>query len=183
MNKKKIGLIILIILIIAIGAFLLFRLCNKTEKINDLKITYSDKVIKFNDFSKDFKVEKTITITNTGKESHTYSLEWESVKNSLVKQNTFTYEITCTGPRCAELGTSQVPVASAKVYNQVLIEAGKTQEYKIIFTYTGTDKGNFSGKLKVYPEIIDKKKIEEQERIEREKIESELKKEESKTKA
>ena len=175
MNKKKIGLIIVIILVLGIGLFLALKCCNKTEKVNDVKITYSDKVIKFNDFSKDFKEEKTIKVVNTGKESHTYSLEWEAIKNTLAKQNTFTYEIKCTGPRCAELGTSQVPVASAKVYQQVLIEAGKTQEYKIIFTYTGTDKGKFSGKLKVYPEIIDKKKIEEQEKKEREKMEQEMK--------
>ncbi len=175
MNKKKIGLIIVIILVLGIGLFLALKCCNKTEKVNDVKITYSDKVIKFNNFSKDFKEEKTIKVVNTGKENHTYSLEWEAVKNTLAKQNTFTYEIKCTGDRCAELGTSQVPVASAKVYQQVLIEAGKTQEYKIIFTYTGTDKGKFSGKLKVYPEIIDKKKIEEQEKKEREKMEKEMK--------
>ena len=155
--------------------FLVLNTCNKTENINDLKITYSDKKVTFNDFSKDFKVEQTITIENTSKENKTYSLEWSEVKNTLSKQNVFTYEIKCTGDRCATLGKSQVPVASAKVYNQVLIESGKTQEYKVIYTYTGTDKGKFSGKLKVYPEIIDKKKIEEQEKKERERLEKEMK--------
>ncbi len=182
MNKKKIGLIIIIILIAGISLFFILK-NSGTEKINDLKITYSDKVIRFNNFSKDFKVEKTITITNTGKESHTYSLEWSDVKNTLLKQNLLTYEITCTGDRCASLGTSQVPVASATVYQQVLIESAKTQSYKIIFNYSGTDKGKFSGKLKVHPEIIDKKKIEEQEKKERARIEAENKKEETKTKA
>ena len=156
--------------------FLVLNTCNKTENINDLKITYSDKKVTFNDFSKDFKVEQTITIENTGKENKTYSLEWSDVKNTLVKQNAFTYEIKCSGDRCATLGVSQVPVASATVYNQVLIEGGSKQGYNIIYNYKGSDKGKFTGKLKVYPEIIDKKKIEEQEKKERERLEKELEK-------
>ena len=177
MNKKRILLIIVIILILGIGLFLVLRICNTTEKINDLEIAYSDKRVTFNNFSKNFKVEQTITIENTSKESKTYSLEWSEVKNTLVKQNAFTYEIKCSGDRCATLGTSQVPVASAKVYQQVLIESGKIQEYKIIFTYTGSDKGKFTGKLKVYPEIIDTKKQEEQDKKEHERMEKELEKE------
>ena len=173
MNKKKICLIIVIILVLGIGLFLVLR-CNKTEKINDLKISYSDKSVTFNDFSKDFKVEQTITIENTSKENKTYSLEWSDVKNTLVKQNAFTYEIKCTGDRCATLGTSQVPVTSATVYKQVLIEGNSSQGYTIIYNYSGSDKGRFSGKLKVHPEIIDTKKIKEQEKKEREKLEKEL---------
>ena len=163
MNKKRICLILIIILVIGIVLFLLLG-SNKTEKINDLKITYSDKNVTFNDFSKDFRVEQTITIENTSKENKTYSLEWSDIKNTLVKQNTFTYEIKCTGDRCATLGKSQVPVTSATVYQQVLIEGGSKQGYTIIYNYSGSDKGRFTGKLKVYPEIIDQKKIEEQEK-------------------
>ena len=173
MNKKRICLILIIILVIGIVLFLLLG-SNKTEKINDLKITYSDKNVTFNDFSKDFRVEQTITIENTSKENKTYSLEWSDIKNTLVKQNTFTYEIKCTGDRCATLGKSQVPVTSATVYQQVLIEGGSKQGYTIIYNYSGSDKGRFSGKLRVHPEIIDTKKIEEQEKKEREKIEKEL---------
>ena len=63
MNKKKIGLILIIILVLGIGLFLVLR-PNDNKKANDLKISYSDGVIKFNDFSKDFKIEKTITVNN-----------------------------------------------------------------------------------------------------------------------
>ena len=174
MNKKRLILIIVLcILVIGIVLFLLLG-TSKTEKINDLKITYSDKSVTFNDFSKDFKVEQTITIENISSESKTYSLEWSDVKNTLKKQNAFTYEIKCTGDRCATLGKSQVPVTSATVYQQVLIEGGSKQGYTIIYNYSGSDKGRFSGKLRVHPEIIDTKKIEEQEKKEREKIEKEL---------
>ena len=164
MNKKRIGLILIIILVLGIGIFLVLKICNKTEKINDLKITYSDKSVTFNDFSKDFREKQTITIENTSEENKTYSLEWSDVKNTLVKQNAFTYEIKCTGDRCATLGTSQVPVTSATVYQQVLIEGNSHQGYTIIYNYKGSDKGRFTGRLKVYPEIIDQKKIEEQEK-------------------
>ena len=80
----------------------------------------------FNNFSQDFKEEKTINVVNTGKELYAYSLECEKVNNTFSKQNTFTYEITCSDSRCVTLETSQILVASAKVYNHVLIEPGKT---------------------------------------------------------
>ena len=176
-EKRRISITIICVLVIVIVLFLLLR-SNKTEKMNDLKVTYSDKEISFNNFSKPFKAEQTITIENTSKENKTYSLEWSDVSNTLKKQNVFLYEIKCEGERCATLGKSQVPVASSVVYTQALIEGHKKQTYTIIFNYNGSEKNaKFKGNLKVYSKEIDKKKIEEQEKKEQERMEKELEKE------
>ena len=173
-NRLIVLIICIIVIVLLIGFFIRNNYQNKNDKMNDLKISYSDgKDIKFNSFTNNFTEERTITVENISKENKTYSLEWTDINNTLSKQNNFTYEIKCSGSRCAELGKSQVPVASSVVYQQVLIEPSKKQEYKIIFTYNGSEKkANFKGKLKVYSEVIDKKKIEKQERKEETKLDA-----------
>ena len=154
-NIKKL-IIFTIIVILLLGVFLLVRgNYNKhNDNMNELEIRYSDnKLVKFNKFEKDFSYSKTITITNTGKENKTYSLEWIKVKNSLKNQSNFLYEIKCTGNRCATLGKSQVPTVGFVVYQQALIEPGVTQKYEVKFTYKGKEKdASFKGILQVYSE-------------------------------
>lgn len=174
---KKSIYIVVVVLIVLLGILFISSHSNiKNEKMNDLKIHYSNgKTLKFNSFKKKFTKEYTITVENTSKENKTYSLEWVKVDNGLNAQNKFLYEITCEGDRCATLGKSQVPVTGATVYTQVLIEAGKKQTYTVKFTYDGSEKkSKFNGTLQVYSEEVDQKKIEEQEKKEREKIEKEL---------
>ena len=165
LTRKQLIVIASVIIIVAVIIGLIVNHVNKTETMNDLKIIYKDgQTIKFNNFKKDFTEEKTITVTNTSKENKTFSLEWEGVENNLKKQNTFTYEIKCTGDRCATLGASQVPVAGFKVYQQVLIEAGKTQTYTVVFNYKGSEKKvSFQGKLKVYSEQVKEEKPKEED--------------------
>lgn len=131
---------------------MLFGPNKKNVTMNGLDIKYSNgQIIKYNDFKKSFTDTRTITVKNNSDESKTFSLEWIEVENALEKQNKFTYEIKCTGDRCAELGKSQVPIASSNVYPQVLIEANKTQVYTIKFNFEGKeDKANFKGTLRVY---------------------------------
>ena len=177
-SNKKIILIVVIAIILLLGGFLLVRgNGSKNEEMNDLKISYSKgKEISFDKFKNKFTEERVITVENTSDENKTYSLEWSKVKNTLKKQNVFLYSIKCTGDRCATLGKSQVPVATSKVYTQVLIEPGKKQEYTVTFEYNGSEKDViFEGNLEVHSEKIDKKKIEEQEKKERERMEKELK--------
>ena len=156
LTNKHIAIIVVAVILIGIITTVIVNHCNKVDSMNDLKITYNDgKVMKFSNFEKDFTTEKTITVKNESKENKTFSLEWEGVENSLQKQNNFTYEIKCTGPRCATLGTSQVPVAGFKVFPQVLIEAGKTQTYTVSLKYKGSEKNvSFKGSLKVYSEKV-----------------------------
>lgn len=163
-NKYLIGGIVAVLLIGVIAAIVINNM-NKKDSMNDLKITYSNgQNIKFSNFNKNFTEERTITVKNTSNENRTFSLEWEGVKNNINKQNQFTYEISCTGDRCATLGTSQVPVAGFKVYQQVLIEGGKTQTYTIKFNYKGSEKNaDFQGKLKVYSEKVKEEKIKEED--------------------
>lgn len=167
LTKKQLIIIAAVVVIVAVIIGLIVKQINKTETMNDLKITYKDgQTIKFSNFSKDFTEQKTITVTNTSKENKTFSLEWEGVENNLEKQNNFTYEIKCTGDRCATLGTSQVPVAGFKVYQQVLIEPGKTQTYTIVFSYKGSEKKvSFEGRLKVYSEKVKEEKPKEEDII------------------
>lgn len=176
-NKKlllglALGIILIVIVVVIIA-------CGKStnEEMNDLKISYKNgKEISFNNFKRDFQKEVIIVVENTSKENKTYSLEWVKVENELKKQNAFLYEIKCTGDRCATLGKSQVPVASSKVYTQVLIEPGKTQSYNVLFEYKGSEKdAKFRGTLQVYSEKIDKKKLEEKEKAYKEKLRKELK--------
>lgn len=189
-DKKKI-IISIIIVILLLGGFLLVReyYSNHNDKMNDLVITYKDgKSIKFKKFKKEFTEKRTITIKNISKENKTYSLEWKDVSNSLEQQNKFTYEIKCTGDRCATLGTSQVPVAGFQVFPQALIEAGKTQTYTIEFKYNGSEKGvKFKGKLIVYsekPEEEQESKDDEKETKTGEDFNKDLKKtKENKTKS
>ena len=178
MEKKRIIIVLVALLVLGVILFLIFGGGNKTEKMNDLKVTYSDgEVMKYGNFKKGFTDERTITVENTSNENKTFSLEWSKVSNKLKEQNKFTYEIKCTGDRCAELGKSQIPVAGAIVYPQVLIEAGKKQVYTIKLTYTGSEDASFTGSLKVYSEKVDEAKIKEQETKEREKMEKQLEKE------
>ena len=178
MEKKRIIIVLVALLVLGVILFLIFGGGNKTEKMNDLKVTYSDgEVMKYGNFKKGFTDERTITVENTSNENKTFSLECSKVSNKLKEQNKFTYEIKCTGDRCAELGKSQIPVAGAIVYPQVLIEAGKKQVYTIKLTYTGSEDASFTGSLKVYSEKVDEAKIKEQETKEREKMEKQLEKE------
>lgn len=174
MNKTNENIIIIIIaVVLLVGTIFLVRGCNsESEKMNDLKITYSKgKVLSFDDFSKNFKQERTITVVNKTKVNKTYSLEWSNVENSLKKQNVFLYEIKCKGDRCATLGKSQVPVASAKVFPQVLIKPGSKQVYTVKFNYSGSEKNvKFKGTLQVVSKKVDTKKLEELRKKQREKI-------------
>ena len=161
-NQLMIIAVVAVVLIVIIA--LIINKLNKIDSMNDLKITYNKgQTIQYSNFKKNFTEERTITVKNTSKESRTFSLEWEGVENTLTKQNNFTYEIKCTGDRCATLGMSQVPVAGFKVYQLVLIEGGQTQTYTVIFTYKGSEKkAHFTGRLKVYSEkIIEEKPNEE----------------------
>ncbi len=184
MNKKIICLVLTIILVLGIGLFLVLRKANKLEEKNDLKITYSNEEISFKDFSDSFEKSITIKVENLCNENRTYSLEWTDVSNSLKIQNKFTYEIKCTGDRCATLLTSQVPVAGFKVFPQVLIEGGKTQTYNIEFKYNGSEKGvHFKGKLVIHSEKIEKEpesKIDEKKEKQEEEIRKTLEKERDK---
>ena len=179
-KNKMIILIIVIVIILLLGGFLLVRGSDnkKHEEMNDLKISYSEgKVISFNKFDNSFKEERTITVENNSDENRTYSLEWVKVNNTLKNQSNFTYDIKCSGDRCATLEKSQVPVAGSKVYTQVLIEPNKKQEYIVTFNYSGSEKDvKFKGTLQVYSEKIDKKALEEEEK-ELEQMEDELEEE------
>lgn len=176
-NRKYLSYVCICLIIIICIVFLVRCGVNdKDDQMNGLKIHYdSGKMIKFNNFKKDFTNKRTITVENTTKENKTYSLEWVKVTNDLKKQNVFLYEIECTGERCATLGKSQVPVAGAKVYTQVLIEPKSKQTYDVKFTYNGSEKGvKFAGALQVYSEKVDTKKIKEQEKKEQKKLEKQL---------
>lgn len=160
MKKKKKIIFIIIIVILVIGLFILLwnNYRSKTDYISDLKIHYNDgKIINYHNFNKSFSKKRVITIENRGDKDYTYSLEWMEVKNTLKEQNKFLYEIKCSGDRCAELGKSGVPVASAKVYTQVLIEAHKKQTYTVTFTFTGSEKNAvFKGNLMIKPQTNEK---------------------------
>lgn len=156
MDKKKlIVLICILVLIIGVITFLVLNNNVKDENTSGLEIKYLDgERIKFKDFSKDFTIEKKITVLNKTKENKTYSLEWKDVSNGLKNQSNFTYEIKGEGDRAGELFTSQVPVSASVVFPQVVIEAGKSQTYTISFTYKGSEKAKFTGILKIVPEVI-----------------------------
>lgn len=182
-NKKYllyavIGLVLLLCIIFLIKG----NVNDKNDQMNGLKIHYdSGKVIKFNNFKKGFTKKNIITVENTTNENKTYSLEWVKVNNKLKKQNVFLYEIECTGERCATLGKSQVPVAGAKVYTQVLIGPKTKQTYTVIFTYDGSEKDvSFDGTLQVFSEKVDTKKTKEQEKEKAKKLEEEAKSKSSK---
>ena len=169
--KKKVIIIVSIILVIGIVSFFVL-FCNNNQKTNDLEVEYSYNKIKFNDFSKNFTKEETITIKNTSNENRTYTLKWVDVKNSIKNQYNFTYEIKGTGKRSGFIGKSQVPVSSATVFKQVLIEKKATQSYKIIFNYNGSDEGKFTGRLvvesKKEKKSTDKEKKKELEKLRKE---------------
>lgn len=162
MNNKKV-LIVIIAIVILIGVIFLVRGCSSSsEKMNDLDITYSKgKVLSYDNFSKSFSDKRTITVKNNSKQNKTYSLEWVDVNNTLKKQNKFLYEIECSGDRCATLGKSQIPVAGAKVFPQVLIKPGSKQVYTVKLNYSGSEKDvKFKGTLQVYSEKTSKKEEE-----------------------
>lgn len=177
-NKKLVFAIIAVLLVIVVVLVVVLKGGSNKNVINDLKVKYSNgEEIKFKNFKKSFTEKRTITVENTSDENRTYSLEWADVSNTLKKQNVFTYTIKGEGDRAAELGKSQVPVAGAVVFTQVLVEAHKTQTYTIEFKYDnskGESDAKFNGKLKVYSEVVDKKKIEAQEKKERERMEKEM---------
>ncbi len=176
-SKNKVMIIAIAVILLTVVAVILGLANRGKEEVNDLKVKYAGgEDIKFTKFKNDFTKTKTITITNTSKESKTYSLEWVDVSNSLKKQNKFIYEIKGEGDRVAELGKSQVPVADAVIFTQVLIEAGKTQTYTVTFTYTGNEDAKFEGKIKVKSKKIDEKKLKKAEKKRNKEIEERIKK-------
>lgn len=157
-NKKVlVGLAILIVLVA--GVICLFVVNSKRNvEVNDLKVKYSNPVVKVNGAEKGFTKTYKITVKNTTNELKTYSLEWIKIKNNFKEQNKLLYEIKGTGPYAASLGKSQVPVAGFKVFNQVAIQALKTQKYEIILYYDGKTnkdkKSLFEGTLNIVSEKV-----------------------------
>ena len=148
-NKKKIFIIIGILVFILLIFLIIFS--NRDNKDNNelINVEYKNgKVISYNKFDNSFKEKRTIIVENKNNFTVNYSLKWYKVTNTLKKQNNFLYEISCTGDRCKELGTSQIPVVDAPVFEQVKIRPNSKQVYTINIIYKGKEKKvKFKGKL------------------------------------
>lgn len=122
--------------------------------VGELRIKYENgKDISFNKFNHNFVAEKKIIIENLSEQYVTYNMEWKDVKNTLVTQSNFTYVIESTGNNAGNLGISQVPVTSSRLFNKLLISPNKKHVYTITFTYKKTfisDDGMFKGYINIY---------------------------------
>ena len=147
----------IIVFLVAVAIILPLHEANSekaTQKeIDGLKVTYSNgEDIAFDNFGGKFENKRTILLENTTDKYLLYSIEWSEVKNTLVNQTDFLYEISCEGDKCATLGKSQVPVADAVIFPQAVIKAGETQKYTILLSFNGSETGvMFGGKLIVNP--------------------------------
>lgn len=161
-KKKFLGLLIFIVLALIVALVLSLIFNDKKVEINGLNVTYIEgDVIKVKKVTDEYSYIKEVTIENTNKESVTYSLHWKDVKNTFKTQSNLLYEIVPTAGTEAALGTSQIPVASSKVFSSVVIMPGDIHKYEIRITYKGNsseEKDNyFEGRV-----LIDSKKYKDE---------------------
>lgn len=171
MKNKKIIIFLLFILIVSICYYIKnsHTLNNriKVDKHNGIKLDC-------NDFSKQFKKSKTITIENNTSNVKVYSLKWINVENTLGYQDKFLYEIKCEGNDCNDITPSQIPVFDFTLFSDIYIEMYSKQKYTITFTYKGPrdEYGYFKGKLEAQEEITNKQEYETYIKERTQKIES-----------
>lgn len=154
-NKKKFlvgGIILGVLLLIAAITLLIY---NKDDRTKDegLSVKYvNGDTINIDNVKGKYDTTKEIIITNETDGYITFCLEWNNVSNTFKHQNNLLYTIKGTGKTAASLDKSQVPVATSKVFNQVVINAGETQTYKVNVKYikdVNEKKSAFTGTLKV----------------------------------
>lgn len=122
--------------------------------INELRIKYDNgKDIDFSNFNHNFTAKKKIVIENLSDQYVTYSMEWKNVSNTLITQSNFTYIIEGTGNNSGNIGVSQVPVTSSRLFHNLIISPNKKHQYIITFMYKKTllsDDGRFKGYINIY---------------------------------
>ncbi len=163
-HKKTSIAIITVFVLVIILLFINSMTRNYTSSINsghdnyaktsDFMITYKNgKELKFDDFNHSFVAEKEIIIENNTSSYENYVIEWKIIKNTLSHQSNFTYTLQGKGNNSANIGASQVPVASFKFLSNYVISPGKKHVYKLTFNYKRhipTEKGKFEGYLDIH---------------------------------
>ena len=149
-NKKVIALLVAAVVMTAVLVWFLCSRCTSSNDSQGLKVTYSDgEVIKYDNFTKKFTKTKKITIENTSKKPITYDMRWFNVQNTLMKQDKFTYEITCKGDNCQTSGKLPMPASDFPIFVNTVIESKKKLVYTISIEFKGSEKNvNFTGELR-----------------------------------
>ncbi len=153
-NNKKALIICTVIFVEIILITIAIININNKEKLNGLSVNYKKgPTIEISKFSDSFDIEKEIVVKNKSKSKKTFNIEWKIVNNTLKKQSNFTYQIIGKGEKAKSIGVSQVPVAPAKIIQNITIDPSKKQMYKIKLSYKALNNSEknskFSGNIKI----------------------------------
>lgn len=147
------SLVILVLLIV--GIISLIGAGTSGENKN-LKVKYEKgNEINVKEVKSGYVDTKEFSVTNKSDKEQVYNLVWKDVKNTFKTQSDLLYTIKGSGDGAFELGTSQIPVADAPVFQEVKIAAGVTHTYKFRITYDkssaskGEDGSTYTGKLAI----------------------------------
>lgn len=158
-NKNLIKKLIVLLFLVFI-----FVICIICVKCNEQKIVYSDTVqLNYNDFTKHFSDRYDIKIKNDSDNVRVYSIKWIDIKNTVLFQNKFLYELTCEDIDCKEISPSQMPVSGFNLIHDIFVEPKSEIIYSIRITYKGKadKKGSFKGQLVSEKGVTDQIKYED----------------------
>ena len=132
-----------------------------TSKNMILKYGDGNGVITFSNLNPGDKIEKTFTVTNEGNVKAEYVIYLENIVNNLEYTEDLVYTITCVSGDCSNVSETEFQTKNTSIVTEV-IEANKTNEYKLTITYLAQPKDQsidmnkkISAKINIYdPSVI-----------------------------
>ena len=159
LKNKKIILVFAFIIIVFIG----FGIYKISFKSNPKRINESEKTNKSSEISEEvsikkiedgYNLEKELVVSNPSDKNITYDLVWTNVDNKFKTQSDLLYSISGEGKGATSIGTSQVPVASFSILEDIKLPSLETHKYTLRIWYDksknskDTDFSKFEGRIK-----------------------------------
>ena len=120
----------------------------------DIQLDYEQPIGEKSKIEAGYNLEKELVVSNPSDKNITYDLVWTNVDNKFKTQSDLLYSISGEGKGATSIGTSQVPVASFSILEDIKLPSLETHKYTLRIWYDksknskDTDFSKFEGRIK-----------------------------------